>query len=89
MVLTTSSIRQQINMGLDDLICWLSMQLARIVKPMVKNEVRNMHAQELRSIYTVNKSTMLRHFDWGATKGSLNAISAVPVNVGGQLSVVP
>ena len=67
-VLTTSFIHQQINMGLDDLICRLSKQLAGIVKLMVKNEVRNMHAQELRSIHPVHNSTMLCHFDWGSRR---------------------
>ena len=63
MVLTMPFICQQINMGLNDLICQLSMQLAEIVKPMVENEMQNMHAQELRSMYPTDKSTMSCHSD--------------------------
>ena len=71
------------------MICRLSTQLAEIVKPIVENEVRYMHAQELRSIYSADKSTTSCHSDWGATKGSLDAISAVPFNAGGQPGVDP
>ena len=88
MVMTTSSIRHQINMGLDDLMCQLSTQLARIVKLMVENEVRNMHAQELRSIYSVDKSTTVPF--WLRTiEGSLATISTVPFSVEAQSEVNP
>ena len=88
MVATMSFIRQQINIGLDDLICRLSTQLAGIVKPMVKNEVRNMHAQELRSIYSVDKSTTVPF--WLRTiEGSLATILTVPFSVEGQSEVNP
>ena len=39
-----------------------------MVKPMVENEVQNIHAQELISIHLVNKSITSYHFGWGATE---------------------
>ena len=44
MAVMTSFISQQINIGLDDVMRRLSTQLVRIIKLMVENEVRNMHA---------------------------------------------
>ena len=76
-------------MGLVDWICRLSTQLAEIVKPMVENEVRNMHAQELRSIYPADQSTLSCHFGWEATEASPNTISAMLFSTGGQPSVDP
>ena len=87
MVVTTSFICQQINMGLDDLICRLSTQLAGIVKPMVESEVQNMHAQELRNVHLEDKSTTSCHFGWGATEGSLATSSVAPFSTGGQPGV--
>ena len=39
-VMTTSFIRERIDMGLDDIMLELSKQLADIVKPMVHNEIQ-------------------------------------------------
>ena len=67
-IMTTSIIHEQINLGLNDIMLELSKQLAGNFKPMVENEVRNMHAQELMSIRTVNKSTTSCHFSLGQPK---------------------
>ena len=45
-VVTTSFIRQQINIGINDLMYQMSKQLAEIVKAMVQNEIHNMCEQE-------------------------------------------
>ena len=48
MVMSTSFIHQQIDMGINNLMYWMFKQLEKIVKPMVQNEMHNVHKQEQR-----------------------------------------
>ena len=45
-VMTTTFICQQIDMGINNLIYQILKQLTKIVKPMMQNEMHNMHEQE-------------------------------------------